>query len=262
MPAPRNAFRKREIAFALGMGALAAGGAAATLAVLHDDERTEHHAPMTRDYRLAPFEQISVSGPQDLEITYGGTTSVQAEGSAEALNQLEVTVKDGKLSIKPKAGFFGGNFALFDDVTVHISLPDLKQIELAGSGDVQIDRIEGKSFAASISGSGSMAIEMLKVEYANLNITGSGDLTAAGTAGETQIDVAGSGEVDAGELHSTTATIAVGRSGNVSLFVDREAEVSVTGSGDVNISGGGHCSVTQTGSGDVSCAGYGADRDD
>ena len=249
-------FRKREITFALGMGALAASGAAVTLAAMHDGGSANQHAAAgeTRSYELAPFRQIAVSGSQDVEVSYGDTISVRADGSREALDRLEVTVADGKLSIRPKTGLFGADWDIFDHVTVHVTLPRLDRFDLEGSSDVRIDRIEGARFDGSVVGSGTLEIAALKVDRATFDIAGSGDLTAAGSAGTVEATVSGSGDIHAGALDSGVATVSVSGSGSIALSARKSAEVSLTGSGDIDISGPAPCAVTRTGSGNVSCA--------
>ena len=105
MPTPPTGrrLRKREIAFALAMGALAAGGAGALLSI-----EGEHGGPPPRavaveenTYQLGEFERISTFGPQDIEIAFGETHSVRAEGT---LASLEVLVENGELIIRPRDG--------------------------------------------------------------------------------------------------------------------------------------------------------------
>jgi len=262
VPARPNRLRLREIVFALAMGGFAAGGAAIALDAMHDDggPSEEFAADTTRDYQVASFDRISTSGPQDIEVKYGDTLAVRAEGSSRALSQLEVRVENGRLTIGPKEGFFRGNWGILDEATVYVTVPKLSEVAIAGSGDVRVDRIEGDSFEGKIGGDGQISIADLKVDRADFSVAASGSISAAGSAGQTHASIAGSGEIDAGSLRSDTASISIAGSGDVALTVDKEAQVSITGSGDVDIAGPGHCSVTRFGSGSVSCAGGGGDE--
>lgn len=249
------------------MGGLAAGGTAIVLSEIDgggpgSGQEAVFAGPSQMDYEVAPFDQISTSGPQDLVITFGEELSVRSEGLPPALAQLEVVVENGRLLIRPKAGLFRGNWGLFENAKFFVTLPALKGIAMAGSGDVQVDRVEGESFEGTIGGSGEISIAELKVNTANFTVNGSGNITAAGTADQTRISIGGSGDVQAGGMRSARASIAIFGSGDVSLTVDEEAQVSITGSGDVNISGPGRCSVTKIGRSDVRCAGGGGDVDD
>ena len=55
-------------------------------------------------YQVAEFDEIATTGPQDVVITIGETFSVRAEGSPEALAQLEAVVEGDTLAIRPKTG--------------------------------------------------------------------------------------------------------------------------------------------------------------
>lgn len=256
----RSGLRKREIAFAVAMGALAAGSAAL---VLSDGDGDDFVVPALAGpneltYDVAPFEGISTTGPQDVVVTRGETISVRSEGSPDALALLEAVVEDGKLVIRPK-GQFGpfGNWGRLAEATFYVTVPRLETIALAGSGDIEVDKIEGESFAGSIEGSGEISIGTLDVNEADFRIGGSGDIIAAGTAQAARIAIDGSGEVGADGLRSETASVSINGSGDIALTVESRADVSIMGSGDVVISGPAQCSVRRTGSGDVRCEGGG-----
>ena len=252
---PKPKLRKREIAFAIGMGLVAAGGVAIVLEESRDEPVRQHRALADRaTYAVAPFEEISTVGPQDVVITRGEAHAVRAEGSPDALAQLEAVVQDGELIIRPKDQFGPGfDWSDFEDVTFFVTAPQLERLSLAGSGDVRIDRVEGETFAGTIAGSGELEIGSLRVDEIDLTIAGSGNLVAAGIARETRVSIGGSGEVHASALQSRIASVSIAGSGDVDLTVAEEADVSIMGSGNVDIAGPARCSVSRMGSGEVRC---------
>jgi hypothetical protein len=256
--------RKREIAFALAIGAMAAGGAAVML-----DQDEDYVAPIVavagpdnQTYEVAPFEELSTVGPQDVVITTGETFSVRSEGSPAALAALEAVVEDDKLVIRPKGNFAEGfDWSSVAGATFYVTTPRLDAILLAGSGSVRIDRVEGGSFSSLIAGPGELSIASMEVDEADFRIGGSGNVVATGTAREARVSIGGSGAVRAAGLLSETASVSIGGSGDVALTVQEEAQVSIAGSGDVEISGPARCSVSRLGSGNVRCSGGGGDTD-
>ena len=264
MPVPtrQRAFRKREVVFAVAMGALAAGGAAIIL-----DESEGGGAPFivanqadNLTYDFGPFEEISTTGPQNVVVTIGETQSIRSEGPPEALGILEAVVVDGRLIIRPRERFRGRfNRSQLDSAIFFVTVPKLEVVSLEGSGNVSVDRIEGDSFAGSVGGSGELAIAAMQVDEADFSIAGSGDLVVAGTARDSEISIVGSGDVQANGLRSETGSVSIVGSGDAALTVDRDAQVSIMGSGDVQIAGSARCSVTRIGSGDVRCSGDGGD---
>jgi hypothetical protein len=252
--AGRPRLRKREIAFAVGAGVLAAAGGA----VMLDKIQEGHSASLPqiasdRSYNLAPFDELSTIGPQDVVITQGDQQSIRAEGSAAALAVLEAVVEDGKLVIRPKSGF-GGHWRGLSGTTFYVTVPRLEAIALAGSGNVRADRIAGKEFEGTIAGSGELTIGDLRVDEASLSVGGSGNVVAAGRTGRTRVAIGGSGQVHGEGLRSDTASVSIGGSGDAALNVQRDVKVSIMGSGNVQIAGPAHCSVSKFGSGNVSCA--------
>jgi len=259
---------KGHIALALALGGIGAAGAAVMVDALQDDDRryVQDDRRDARDggrdnasqtYPFAGFDRISVAGPYDVEITRGDRFSVSAEGSEGAIGEIEVLVEDGELVIRPRDDISFGDWGDGEDVTFQITMPQAEQIDLAGPGDITLDRVDGPLFEASVTGPGSLTIGQMDVDRADFSVAGSGEIAVDGTAREVEVAIGGSGEISAGGLRATNASIVIGGSGDVELYVEDDADVTITGSGDVEINGPAVCSVTTIGSGDVSCEGGG-----
>lgn len=251
MPTQRK-LRKREVLFAVLMGAVAAGGAAAILSdggggpsqpFIVANQASE----MT--YQVADFERISTTGPQDVDIEFGEEYSVRAEG---AVGQLEVVVEGGQLIIRPREVW---NIPALSSTKLFITVPRLTGLNLNGSSDISIDGLKSERFAGVIEGGfgGNIDIEGLDVDQVEFTINGPGDISAAGIARATRVTINGPGEVQAGELQSQTAAITVRGPGDVELAVEQEADISVEGPGEVDIDGSARCSISTSGPGSVSC---------
>lgn len=207
-----------------------------------------------RDFQVGAFEKISLTGSSNVLVTVGGAPSVRAEGDAALLEKLEIKVENGVLRIGYKKGnwSFGWNKD-HGPVTVHVSVPSLTGAEVAGSGDMRIDKVEGGDFAGEIAGSGEILLASLRARKASFAIAGSGGVTASGTAETAEFDIAGSGDVRAGGLQVRSAKVSIAGSGNVETRATESASVDIMGSGDVVVTGGAKCSVNKMGSGDVRC---------
>ena len=258
MPPRSTKLRKREIALALSIGVMAAGGAAAVMVAMLADDAIAPAAVAASNptYDVAPFDEIATVGPQDVLVTRGEIHAVRAEGPPQVLAQLEVVVEDGRLTIQPKDRFRRGfNWGRFSSATFYVTAPRLEAASLAGSGDIRIDRVEGARFTGTVAGPGELTLDSMQVDETDLTLAGSGSLVAAGTAREARVAIGGSGEVNARGLRSETASVSIGGSGDAALTVQDQARVSVMGSGDVEIDGPARCSVSRMGSGSVSCDG-------
>ena len=208
----------------------------------------------SRDFAVGAFDKISLTGSSNVVVTVGGAPSVRAEGDTASLEKLEIKVENGVLRIGYKKGNW--SFVRSNDhgpVTVHVSAPSLTGAEVAGSGDMKIDKVAGGDFTGEIAGSGEIELASLTAGKASFSIHGSGGVTATGTAETADFEIAGSGDVRAAGLQVKSAKVSIAGSGNVEAKAMESANIDIMGSGDVVITGGAKCSVNKMGSGDVRC---------
>jgi hypothetical protein len=202
---------------------------------------------------LRDFADVKATGPDTVEIAVGQPFSVKAEGSAEALKRLEIKVEGGVLKIGRKEGF--GNFwgSSGSGATVRVSMPALSGATLTGSGDVSVDKVEGKTLAVEVTGSGNLKVASVKVGALDADLTGSGNIDLAGVADTITLSTTGSGDVDGERLKAGKASISVTGSGNVDLASDGPVDIRIMGSGDVKVKGRAQCKVSAMGSGEADC---------
>ena len=248
-----------------------------------------------RTFELSDFHSIRLCGPHDVIVSTGTDVSVTAEGDDDALAAVDVTSESGTLAIRSRGkrrlfGFGRGG----DPVTFQVTMPELRNVSMEGSGDVQVDRVSGPSFHGSIAGSGDLAINALEageckfsiagsgdiqidsasgetfhcsiagsgdiaiddlqVTEAKFSVAGSGDIRAAGRARHAGVSIAGSGDADISDMEAEDAEIAIVGSGDVQARATGTAKVSIMGSGDVQLSGGAQCTLTHAGSGSFNCS--------
>jgi hypothetical protein len=209
-----------------------------------------------RDFQVGAFDRVELAGSHNVIVTVGGAPSAYAEGDTGLLERLEVRVENGVLRIGQKKGKW--SFGWSKDhgaITVHVTAPSLRGAEVAGSGDMRIDKVQADSFAASIAGSGELEVGSLTAKSSNFSIAGSGGVTAAGTAETGDFEIAGSGDVRAGGFQVKRAKVSIAGSGNVETKATETADISIMGSGDAIITGTAKCNVSKMGSGDARCGG-------
>ena len=219
----------------------------------------EDDTHVRRDFQVGTFQKVALEGSHDVVVTVGGAPSVRAEGGKSAVDRLDIRVENGELKIgnKREQGGWSWNFSSgnHNHVTIYVTTPSLAAAEVAGSGDMKIDKVQGNDFAARIGGSGDMDIANVQAAQAHFAVTGSGDMKAAGRAQNATMSVTGSGGIVAGGLEIANATVSVIGSGDITAHATQTADVSITGSGDVTLSGSAKCSIHKMGSGDVHCGG-------
>ncbi|HYE28953.1 MAG TPA: head GIN domain-containing protein [Allosphingosinicella sp.] len=209
-----------------------------------------------RDFQVGAFDRVELAGSQNVIVTVGGAPSAYAEGDTGLLERLEVKVEGGVLRIGHKKGNWSfGRSKHRGSVTVHVTAPSLRGAEVAGSGDMRIDKVEGDEFAGAIAGSGELEVGSLRAKSTSFSIAGSGGVSASGAAETTDISIAGSGDVRAGRLEVKRAKVAIAGSGNVEAKATETADISIMGSGDAVITGTARCKVSKMGSGNARCGG-------
>ena len=217
-------------------------------------ESSETYARGERSFEVGGFDRVMLAGSQNVVIRVGAAPSVRAEGDAEALERLDIGVERGQLRIgSRRTGSMSWAGGRGSGVTVHVTVPALTAAEVAGSGDMRIDRIEAERFNASIAGSGNMEIGAVAVEQGDFSVAGSGNMRAAGRAAQAEISIAGSGDLDLGALETRTAAVRVMGSGDATVRATETANITTMGSGDVTVTGGARCSTRTGGSGSVNC---------
>ena len=227
--------------------------AAACYAGAQNGDQPEHKGQTAqRDFAVGSFDSVSLESSHNVVVTVGGQPSVRAEGDSEAIERLEIRVEgsDLKIGTRRNTGWFGRDHGR---VTIHVTVPSLRAAEIAGSGDMRIDRVEAQAFSASIAGSGDLEIAALRARQANFDVAGSGGIRAAGAAEEARISIAGSGDLSLDGLETRRASVSIMGSGDVTLRATEGVDASIMGSGDIIVRGTTRCNVSRMGSGDLRC---------
>lgn len=217
---------------------------------------TEEAGPSaSRNFTVGSFDQVEVSGPYDVEIRTGATPSVSANGPQNLVERMDVRVHDGRLLIRPRkeeGRFQWGNRG---HVEVKVTVPGLRAADIAGAGDIRIDRIGGERFEAGIRGSGDLLIDTLEAKAFAASIAGSGDIRAAsGSTEQVDLRIGGSGHIDTQGVTAKAAAATISGSGNIAATATDTATVRIFGSGDVEITGGAKCTVENKGAGSFRCS--------
>jgi len=208
-----------------------------------------------QDRHLSGFNAVDVEGSVDVYIVQGQTESVRVEAPAEMMDHIITEVNGSTLRIHDKnsSGWHWGGWSTHKKVAVYVSIREVHEIGITGSGDVYFkEGISAPSLRIRVSGSGDV---LGKVETKNLDcsISGSGDMKLVGHADQQNVNVSGSGDYSARGLTTQNTAVRVSGSGDANVNVSGNLEAAVSGSGDVSYTGGAqHVMKSKSGSGDIS----------
>lgn len=202
---------------------------------------------VTDDRSIDLASSVVLDSSGDLVITEG-EPSLVIHAPAAVIESLTATVEDGVLELGVRRGV--PEF-LLGDVRYELTLPSLEGLEINGSGDVTSD-IPGASLEVEISGSGDIDIESIDAASVTLEINGSGDVELSGRTDGLSVSIDGSGEVRADELDSANAEVSIDGAGDVTVAASELLDISISGSGSVTYSGRPEVTQDISGSGEVS----------
>ena len=189
---------------------------------------------------MQPFNEVDISGSFKIVYDQGAEYTVRIEATEQELKEMTVYVKNGELRIRKAVA---KPTVSFKNVKIHVSSPELKKIELAGSGlfaaSNGISSINS-DLDVEVAGSGNVLLTSVDCFGSNLEIAGSGNIEIGHLqANEVTAEIAGSGNVNFGTLVCNDLKAEIAGSGNVNCDnIDAvNAHVEIAGSGDVNLTG-------------------------
>lgn len=157
---------------------------------------------------------IDVSGPLEVLVRVGPAPSLEVEADGNLLPLIRTEVAAGVLRM-----WVQGNVRSNNSLRVTYTLPTLTQVHASGSGRLTISELNGAALS--------------------LNKSGSGSATLSGRVSRLDLQQSGSGQVNAGALHTGDANLTLNGSGRMSLgpLQGSALTVNVHGSGSLQASG-------------------------
>ncbi len=162
--------------------------------------------------KVEPFDSIEFTGAGDIQVTCGSPASLSLTADDNLLEYLATQVVGGTLKISTTK-----SISPTKQPTFAITVEDLKELSLSGSGNVVASKVSG--------------------DQTSFTITGSGKIMADGEVDKLDITINGSGSADLDGVAAKQATIAVNGSGDIKINASEVLDVNIAGSGDVEYRG-------------------------
>ena len=195
---------------------------------------------------VSNFSSISVLGSPDVEYrqSNGSKTTVSIYGSDNLVDLLEVSTVNGVLQVNIKKGV--KILSGERRLKVIASSPSLNQVNIKGSADVYLKgAIKGNDLNLNIAGSGDIEAENLQYTNIFALVKGSGDIDLKNVKATTVMsEVKGSAQ---------KATLTVNGSGDISAekLAATNVVATVAGSGDIVCYASRQLDARVSGSGDI-----------
>lgn len=224
---------------------------------------------ITKSLTLTEITSVALNGSFDLHITQGEEQTVTVTGHENIIDILNQNVNNGHWDVE-----LDDNCISSFTLHVYVTVPNINNIELNGSGDITINELSNiESLVIGLDGSGeinsagtistttSLLIPhsgsgeiSLSINTPNISsiLNGSGKIILNGTAPTESIVVSGSGQYRAYDLTSENTTANLNGSGEIRVYASETLHVNIDGSGTVKYKGSPSISQSIDGSGKLS----------
>jgi hypothetical protein len=169
----------------------------------------------------------------DVIIQLGDKEALRIEAEDNLMKYFDTQVRGGTLWIgtTPRSV----NLKPTKPVFFFLTVKDLEQVSISGSGEIQVPDLETGQFSVDINGSGDVSQGDLQADQLDISIAGSGDVnTGRAKVSSLRIKINGSGDINLDELNADELSLDVNGSGNVRIADGKVAkqEIDINGSGD------------------------------
>lgn len=178
---------------------------------------TEHEGPVRTETReLSGFDAIELEGAARVRISVGAPHAVELSGPAGLLERVNTDVRGSTLVISSRARDWLRNRGA-ERLTLEISLPELKALQLGGGNEVRIQGYAGGE--TSIKAGGAV------------------DIRARGTLDRLVVHMSGAGNADLSKLITKDADVTVEGVGSVVVHATETLDATMNGVGTIRYEG-------------------------
>ncbi|MDM5078424.1 DUF2807 domain-containing protein [Aeromonas media] len=188
--------------------------------------------------------------PANIQLVAGEVSGIHIRGQENLLPYLTLSEQDDKLEIEVKEGY---RLAPSEPLEITITLPELHELALAGTGNGELHDFKGNELVLSVAGTGDIVASGLVLNRLEGNIAGLGNLDLGeGSVRAMELNIAGAGGVKGAGLASEEVEVSIAGSGEVEVRAQSRLKIEIAGSGSVSYWGDPELKSEIAGSGQVS----------
>ncbi|HZH99297.1 MAG TPA: head GIN domain-containing protein [Fimbriimonadaceae bacterium] len=180
----------------------------------------------TESRSVGSFSRVQHESAADVSVLVGPKAGVKITADDNILPLISTSVKNDTLVIKSS-----DSFKPKTKVRVEITTPSLTMAYLLGAGNLKVDRLRARIFAAKLGGAGNV----------NLN----------GTCDELRVELSGAGNVQAYNLQAQTVQAVLNGAGNIEVDPHRKLEAQIGGAGNITYKGSPQVDKVVNGAGTI-----------
>lgn len=193
------------------------------------------------------FNAIKAEGNIEVYVVYDSITSIEVEAETNLFPYIITSVTDDKLVIEKRRHY---NIDSHYPIRVYVKAPYIDDVDLDGSGNLEVSKMHTDNFYANLQGSGKMKLD-IETDFIHSEIDGSGNMHIQGKSVFADFYINGSGDIKAYLLNTENCKAKINGSGSIYTSVENQLNVKINGSGNLNYKGKPMLELEINGSGKI-----------
>lgn len=196
---------------------------------------------------VSDFTKLSMNTSGKVFVIQGAEYSCTIETEENIAELITTEVKDNELLISQTKNFNTNT------LNIYITMPFIDKLSLDGSGDINCkNEISSKTLELELNGSGNINMNKIIVLTLDCSIDGSGNINLlTGKTKDANFELGGSGNITADHIDCENVVASIDGSGNIDCFASLTLKVDIDGSGNLKYKGQPKTKIDISGSGQV-----------
>lgn len=195
------------------------------------------------------FDSVQLMIQGNLVITQGDRESLRVTADDNIMDYITTEIEGRTLVLRYDKAADDWDFRPSESYRFEIEMIEVDELEIFGMGNVSIESLETNRLSLAVYGMGDINIEDLATDRLDCAVFGMGDINVSGVASFIEVDIAGAGDVLAGDLRVDDARISIPGAGSAIVWVDGDLDVSIPGAGTVRYYGDPRIDFSSPGAG-------------
>ena len=205
---------------------------------------------VTENRTISPFQGLTLGVPANAYFTQAPDYSIELRAQQNILDEIETVIVNDELKIRFRHP--GTSVRTHEEITVYVRAPEIRNLEVDGSGNLNVSPLTSSALRLFISGSGSMHADNIEASTIDASISGSGTMKVnEGNANSETVNISGSAVIDLGGVMVKDADTHISGSGVIKVNASKTLTAHLSGSGTVFYYGTPSVSTSISGSGSV-----------
>lgn len=209
-----------------------------------------------RTYTVTGFDRVRVEGPFDVRLTVGNTgASAKASGEPDVLANLDIDVQGTTLIVRKGTSGWGERGKTNGPAPViTLATSTLRLATVIGGGKLAIDgRLRSQRIDLQVNGTGSIDARGIDSDELVVALSGAGNVALAGKSGRARMLTNGSGTILATPLTVSDLVVRLDGPGETQASARFTADLTSTGLGRIVVAGGAKCTSKAQAGGPILC---------